>query len=399
MSETKPSPFPDIATVLLALGAVALAVYTRSETILLGSDAIVACAILAGFCAIVPAVYTTALLPAVRHVIYLHYAVFASLASWIWLVPLTVALEGSDRWAAYQPLLAGAMLCALPWSLAHLMAVCSGRPRNAAAWAMGSIVLSLALMRPENGLLFAAILIGGGGLLAWVLPTRESTPMNTAHDAVGVGAYLLVNVAAVAGFLPVLALIYWYQFQVGMDFTIDDVRQTLLVAPEELAPRSPFPIDIVVLRYLSLGAGIILGFSTTFLLPRGTITRVRIVAAVVALAAAASATGLHSPTMMTVAICALLIAVLAGALLCTTHERSARLPEAILLGGVAGTIAMQVPSAVLAQPFLGAFTWMLEAAVLAVLWITIYLTALRPIRNREQVAPAASPAPPSPPTA
>lgn len=393
MSETKPSPLPDIAAVLLALGAVVAAVYTRAGALLLGSDAIVACAMLAGFCAIVPAVYTAALLPAVRHVIYLHYAVFASLASWTWLAPLPVVLEGSTRWAPYQPVLAGAMLCALPWSLAQLMAVCSARPRNAAAWAFAAVLITLALMRPANTILFAAILIGGGALVAWVMPARETIPQKTAHDAVGVVAYLLVNVAAAAGFFPVLVLIYWYQFQVGMDYPIDDIAQTILVSRGFVAPLETFPVDVFLLRFFLLAAGFLVAASLAFLFPKSVTTRPRIVAAVLAFAGAASATGVYTTGMIPIALLALLFASVAGAMICTTQERRARLPEAMLLGGVAGTIAMQIPAALLERPFPGALVWMLEAAVLAVLWIMIYLFGLRPIRNRETPAPATTQAP------
>jgi hypothetical protein len=312
-----------------------------------------------------------------RHLANSHYVVFFGL-----LFPaITLAVVGGGLQNQPHLILAAGALSLVfgPWALAHVIASTDGRPMGAVRLAVLAWVAGWCLCRaipPVVGIVIA----GGVGAL-WLL-RDELLPARVAPSpGIGLGMYLLLNVAALLGPLVVM-LSYFYGFYEQMDTVLDAADPLggvmFLITPESATAGNFWAL--VGARYVSSFVAMAVLPVAVMLWPQMELGR-RAQGLCAGLVVIAAATGGHATVgagmgAFVFQMIALVVATCALARL----PRTARWRQALLAIAAGATVALSawMPMA----PSLGeAFLlWLADSTWMVLLWLPAYFFAIRTVR-------------------
>ena len=210
-------------------------------------------------------------------------------------------------------------------------------------------------------------------------------------------AFLLINVLAVAAFLPLIATMFVVNFQMGGTFVLGGLQDALLLPGDSHPLVDEFPWWVLAWRITGMAAGTVTGLFLPFLWPMGRVTRWRLCMGAGCLTLAALCGGQSGANATILSLVVTLVALAVASTCAVYTERNRRWAHATILAAMGGTMGMQGASAVLAEPMPGLFVFFVEAMILAGLWGVAYGVGIRVIRRDAEGAAAELPPPVAPP--
>lgn len=281
-------------------------------------------------------------------------------------VPLGLMIAG--------PLVVGA------WTVAHLVATTDARPMGALRLAVLGWLVASALMRAIPPV---ALVIAAGALVAlWLAPDDRLPARVAPSSGVGFIAYVILNVAVLIGpGVVVIGYFAWLMVEIEAGTTIVD---PLLTIPDFLPAMHADSGNFWALegaRFFASIVALLVGALMVLLWPEVKLSRLGegLCSGLVVLAAGLGGHASLAGGGMAAALQLVALVLAAGAL--AQVPRRGRATRMLLGAGVAATVMLGTFGPTAPDMQTGFIAFLADSTWLVLLWLVVYVFALRPLRR------------------